>query len=76
VHVPASTEFYIFPTATIRAAHRTIDNQASSKDEEAGVTSSPLAADPSLAAAQQELQMLRQQQSGNQNDENKSRFHY
>jgi len=36
VHVPASTEFYIFPTVTIRAAHRTIDNQASSKDETQG----------------------------------------
>jgi hypothetical protein len=76
VHVPASTEFYIFPTVTIRAAHRAIDNQASSKDEDAGVASTPLATDPSLAAMQQELQMLKQQQSANPNDENKSRFHY
>jgi hypothetical protein len=76
VHVPASTEFYIFPTVTIRAAHRTIDNQASSKDEEAGTASTPLATDPSLAAMQQELQMLKQQQSANPNDENKPRFHY
>jgi hypothetical protein len=76
VHVPASTEFYIFPTVTIRAAHRTIDNQASNKDEDAGIASTPLATDPSLAAMQQELQMLKQQQSANPNDENKSRFHY
>jgi hypothetical protein len=76
VHVPASTEFYIFPTVTIRAAHRTIDNQASSKDEDAGMASTPLATDPSLAAMQQELQMLKQQQSANQNDESKPRFHY
>src|SRR4029077_4978332 len=74
VHVSASTEFYIFPIATIRAAHRTIDNQASSKDEEVGTASTPLTTDPSLAAMQQELQILKQQQSANPNDENKLRF--
>jgi hypothetical protein len=65
-----------FPTVTIRAAHRAIDNQASNKDEDAGMASTPLATDPSLAAMQQELQMLKQQQSVNQNDESKPRFHY
>ena len=76
VHVAASTEFYIFPTVTIRAAHRAIDNQASTKEEDAGMASTPLAADPSLTAMQQELQILKQQQPANQNDENKARFHY
>jgi hypothetical protein len=76
VHVGASTEFYIFPTVTIRAAHRAIDNQASTKEEDAGMASTPLAADPSLAAMQQELQILKQQQPANENEENKARFHY
>jgi len=76
VHVPASTEFYIFPTVTIRAGHRAIDNQASTKEEDAGTASTPLATDPSLAATQQELQILKQQQPGYQNEENKARFHY
>jgi hypothetical protein len=79
VHVSASTEFYIFPANSIMPRHRQIDNRATSKEEQAGIDAVPVSTDPTIAALQREerqLEMLRQQQGSDQNDEQHPKYHY
>jgi hypothetical protein len=59
VRVRASTEFYIFPTATVLPSHRSIVNEASDKREQPPLENS---SDPNQAAIGLERQLLREAQ--------------
>ena len=78
VHVASATEFYIFPTDSIMPRHRAIDNRASTEKEQAALpVNGDQALGQTLQEGQRELQLLRQQQLGpNENDEPHPKFHY
>jgi hypothetical protein len=57
VQVPASKEFYIFPTETVLPGHRSIVNSASMKSDDQPL---PLSSDPAQQAIQAERDMMRQ----------------
>jgi hypothetical protein len=78
VHVASATEFYIFPTDSIMPRHRAIDNRASTEKEQAALpVNGDQALGKTLQEGQRELQLLRQQELGpNENDEPHPKFHY
>jgi hypothetical protein len=60
VRVPASTEFYIFPTETVLPLHRSIENHARDKSEDVPLAPSQ---DPMQALSQMQQQLMRPQQT-------------
>ncbi len=72
VRVPASTEFYIFPTETVLPRRRSIENSARTKDEEAPY---PISDDPMKNALQLQRELLRGAQP-NPSPQNENRFRY
>jgi Bacterial conjugation TrbI-like protein len=73
VRVPASTEFYIFPTETVLPTHRSVENSAKDSSERA---EPPTPSDPIQAAVQVERDLLKQNQQPNSQDANKPSFKY
>jgi hypothetical protein len=73
VRVPASTEFYIFPTATVLPAERSVRNSASDKREQPPLEN---LSDPNQAAIGLERQLMReaQPQPSPENDSPKFKF--
>lgn len=72
VHVPASTEFYIFPTETVLPLRRSIENSASTKED-----ASPPSTDPILQQATQtarEIMRASQQPTPDENQTPKFRY--
>lgn len=72
VHVPASTEFYIFPTETVLPLHRSIENSASTKED-----APPPSTDPILQQATQtarEIMRASQQPTPDENQTPKFRY--